>query len=92
MILEFISSDSFDYTETTAEIICNILPPLTDDELLIIRDAMRENNQIINSFKARGYMMTILYTCRHILPLNNYIEFKKISVLLVLYGLRLIST
>lgn len=77
LILEFISSDSFDYAGTTAEIICNILPSLTDDELLILIKAMRENNQIISSFKARSYVKSILDACKHILPLENYIELKE---------------
>ena len=71
-IIEFITSQSFDYAGTLARIINNLLPILVTDELLEIIDAIEENDQIQSSFKARSHIWSIIDAAKSIIPLERY--------------------
>jgi hypothetical protein len=71
-ILEFITSRSFDYAGTMAHIINNMLPTVTDDELLEIIEGIEKNNQIQLSFKARTYLWSIVDAAKTIMPIERY--------------------
>ena len=71
-ILEFITSRNFEYAGTMAHIINNMLPILTDDELVEIIDAIEKNDQIHFSFKARSYLWSIIDAVKSIIPIERY--------------------
>ena len=71
-ILEFITSRSFDYAGTLARIINNMLPILTNDDLLEIINAIEKNDQIHSSFKASSHVWSIIDAAKSIIPLERY--------------------
>jgi len=73
-ILEFINSGSFDYAGTMAHIMNNILPVISDENLLRIIDAIQTNGQISSSFKARTYLINIVDASKTIINREKYSE------------------
>jgi hypothetical protein len=76
LILEFLTGDNFDYAGTMAHIINNLIPIFSNDELIEIIDGIAKNDQIIGSFKARRYLISIIDSCKTILPLEKYKQLK----------------
>jgi len=76
LILEFLTSNNFDYAGTMAHIINNLIPIFSDDELTEIINGIEKNDQITSSFKARRYLISIIDSCKTILPLEKYKQLK----------------
>ena len=71
-IFEFEGSTNFEYAGKMAQIIENLIPLFTDEELLRIIDSIESNDQINSSFKARSHLISIINSSRNILPLERY--------------------
>lgn len=78
LIIEFLGSGNFDYAGTTAKIIQNLLPSLTDSELKQVIDGIDKNGQIISSFKARSYVLAIIDAARNLISRKRYEELREI--------------
>jgi hypothetical protein len=76
-MLEFVTSRNFEYAGTMAHIVENMLPILTDTELLEIIDAIEKNDQISSSFKARNHLWSIVDAAKSIMPLARYRKLKE---------------
>ena len=78
LILEFLTSNSFEYAGTMAHIMANLLPTLSDDDLLEIISGIEENGQISLSFKARSYLVSIIDASKGIIPKQRYMQLKEL--------------
>lgn len=76
LILEFITSNNFNYAGTMAQIIEKLLPIFSDEEIKEIVTNIKGNGQIISSFKARSSLISIIDSCKNILPLNEFMDLK----------------
>lgn len=77
LISEFLTSGTFEYAGTMASIIQNLLPSFTDSELKQIIDGIDKNGQIMSSFKARTYILSIIDASKTLISSNRYQELKK---------------
>lgn len=71
-IMEFVTSNNYEHAGTMAHIIKNMLPTLTNEELLEIIDAIEKNDQINSSFKARDHLWEIVDAAKSIIPLERH--------------------
>jgi len=78
LLIEFTTSRNFDYAGTMAHIIRNILPVLSDDELREIVGSIEQNDQILNSFKARAYLWSIIDASKYIVSIERYKDLMKL--------------
>jgi len=78
IILEFVASGSFDYAGTMAFIIRNLVPIFTDEELKRIIEAIENNDQIRYSFKARGFVISIIDSCKTLIDIEKLEKLMKV--------------
>jgi hypothetical protein len=76
LIVEFISSYNFNIAGTIAQIIEKLLPVLSDDEILEIVRNIKDNDQVTTSFKARSSLISIVDSCKSILPYKEYMALR----------------
>jgi hypothetical protein len=81
LIMEFVTSRSFEYAGTMARVIQNIVPSFTDDELLEIIEGIEKNGQIYSSFKARNYLWSIIDTVKTLISTEEYRQLKELLYL-----------
>lgn len=72
LLLEFVGAGSFDYAGTMAQIVVNMLPVLSEEELSEVIKAIEDNSQISNSFKAQSYLLMIIDACKNFMPIDKY--------------------
>jgi len=78
IIMELITSKNWDYAGTMSQIINNILPVLTDDELLRVIESIPNNDQIYLSFKARPYLLNIIDSSKYLVGYKKYLDLMRL--------------
>jgi hypothetical protein len=76
-IIEFVNSYNFDFAGTMARIIEKLLPTFSDAEILYMVRSIKANDQISASFKARSSLVSIVDSCKGLMPFEEYMELRK---------------
>lgn len=76
LIIEFVNSYNFDFAGTMAHIIEKLLPTFSDAEILYVVRSIKSNDQITASFKARGSLVSIVDSCKGLIPFGEYTELR----------------